>query len=187
MVTGPKMSKTEKDRERRRVDPEFRAREKKAREKYRATHPEKVKEVQHLSDKKRKDKRSAYYQANKEKFSERGKKYREENIEYERNRGKEKAKRYLAQGFCHNCPTPRMPNSDTCCEKHWFSRKATQRLGLGGETVERGRELKDRLEAQKRTCPYTGVSLVPGINASVDHIIPVSQRPDLKGDFSNIE
>lgn len=176
-----------KIRERRQNDPEFREKEKQARLKYRAAHPELVKERQAEHDAKRKEQRAEYYKQNKKKYAEWGKAYREANREYESTRTKEKSQRYLAQGWCHNCPTPRMENSNTYCEKHWYAQKATQRLGLGPHVIKRGQALKAKLETQNYTCPYTGVNLIPGVNASVDHVIPVSQRPDLKGEISNIE
>lgn len=73
------------------------------------------------------------------------------------------------------------------CEVHWFAARATQRLGLGPKTIERGQALKAILESQGRKCAYTGRDLVCGVNASVEHKIPQSRRPDLKADLGNIE
>lgn len=35
--------------------------------------------------------------------------------------------------------------------------------------------LKEKLEAQNFKCAYTGEAIVPGINASIDHIVPASR------------
>jgi hypothetical protein len=101
-------------------------------------------------------------------------------------RGREKSMRRKARGLCHNCSSPQAFNS-VSCEKHWFAARATQRLGLGPDVIGRGQALKAILEAQDYRCAYTGIPLVCGVNASVEHKIPTSKRPDLKGDLSNIE
>jgi hypothetical protein len=43
------------------------------------------------------------------------------------------------------------------------------------------------LEKQDFKCPYTGLKLVPGENASLDHIKPVSKFPELACEISNVE
>ncbi len=49
------------------------------------------------------------------------------------------------------------------------------------------RELKALLDAQGWTCAYTGEPLRLGINASVDHIYPISRFPERAHDIGNLE
>lgn len=109
-----------------------------------------------------------------------------ENLESARERNRIKGAARVAAGVCRSCVKPPAFGSQVC-EDHWFAHRATQRLGLGGNTRERGQALKSILAAQNYRCPYTGRKLVPGINASVDHIKPGSKHPELRGDLSNIQ
>jgi 5-methylcytosine-specific restriction endonuclease McrA len=47
--------------------------------------------------------------------------------------------------------------------------------------------LRDKLIAQNYRCAYTGKALILGVNASVDHILPVARFPQLISDLHNIE
>ena len=173
---------------------EKRQAQREANRRFRERHPDRVKAAQEKYDLSRVEARKKYYQKNKKHMLALGKANRDANPERERARSKAKSRRYLAQGFCHNCPTPRMPNSTTYCEKHWFAQRAIGMVknmkGLhhpASYTVEMGQRLKEKLEKQHYRCPYTGKLLVPGVNASLDHIIPKTQRPDLAGDIDNTE
>jgi hypothetical protein len=46
--------------------------------------------------------------------------------------------------------------------------------------------LLDRFEDQKQSCFYTGVPLVPGINASLDHYFCKADHPHLASDPDNL-
>ena len=176
-------------KERRANDPLFREREKSARDKYKATHPEKIREINARNDTRpeRVLKKKIIYAENKEQVNARVKKNYQKNIGREHQRSKDKAKRYLEMGFCSNCPNPRMPNSNINCEKHWFAQRANKNLGLGPGTIEAGQALKSLLERQRHACAYTGRLLVPGVNASTDHIKSRSKYPELARSLDNIE
>ena len=47
-------------------------------------------------------------------------------------------------------------------------------------------KLYDQLEKQKYKCFYTGVVLIPGENAGLDHLKPGSKNPDLTNDLNNV-
>jgi 5-methylcytosine-specific restriction endonuclease McrA len=47
--------------------------------------------------------------------------------------------------------------------------------------------LKAKLESQNFRCAYSGIPLTLGINASVDHIYPVTLYPHLKNDPENVQ
>jgi len=57
------------------------------------------------------------------------------------------------------------------CLDCWYCQIASTRLG----TRRRGPEIKRLLEEQNFTCIYTDECLIPGVNASLDHIIPTSK------------
>jgi len=71
------------------------------------------------------------------------------------------------------------------CFKHWCVQIAAQRLGAA--TIEIAAFLQELLERQNYLCPYTGKKLVPGLNCSLDHILPVVRYPELAGDIDNVE
>ena len=48
-------------------------------------------------------------------------------------------------------------------------------------------ELKSLLEQQNYKCIYSGVNLIMGENASVDHIKPLSGNPVLNHDINNLQ
>ena len=108
------------------------------------------------------------------------------NLEAERQRAREKSTARVAAGVCRSCTSPPAFGSQVC-ETHWFAHRATQRLGLGPDSIGRGQALKAILEAQNYTCPYSGRKLVPGVNAAVDHIRPHAHHPELRGELSNIQ
>ena len=95
-----------------------------------------------------------------------GEQYRVDNI----SKAKEQQLNRLAKGQCRHCSSERLENSDLYCEKHWFEYVAKAHLG----TMKRGNELKKLLELQDYRCAYTGIKLIPALNASIDHKIPLS-------------
>ncbi len=96
-------------------------------------------------------------------------------------RRRQMAKR-LSDGACMTCRTARLPHSNLYCENHWFREMSVRHLGV----VKYGEELKLLAERQKYACPYTGVQLVPGLNMSLDHKLPVSRFPEKQRDVSNV-
>jgi 5-methylcytosine-specific restriction endonuclease McrA len=87
-------------------------------------------------------------------------------------------------GLCYSCSDKPVNGTSSWCEKHWLT-QAAWRFGLRG----RGswKKLKDLLEAQNYTCPYSGRKLIIGMNASVDHKLPRSKYPGLVGSIGNCE
>lgn len=88
----------------------------------------------------------------------------------------ERAKRkklYEASGLCGNCgkaePITQPDRKKKVCEICYLKPLARIHLGATG----RWQELRD-LFSRQSVCPYTGIQLVLGSNASVDHIVPRS-------------
>lgn len=90
-----------------------------------------------------------------------------------------------ALGECVSCKRKRMPNCRRC-ERHWFIHVATQSM-KSGDSVSAAEAIKEKLERQGFVCPYSGRKLVPGANASLDHIKPKSKHPELASDMENLE
>ena len=89
----------------------------------------------------------------------------------------------LAVGKCKYCSQPYLP-SKLVCRKHYVVDIASKTLGVAKATL--ATELLRRFDANPY-CPYTGELLVLGINAHLDHILSLKNRPDLKGDINNVE
>lgn len=74
--------------------------------------------------------------------------------------------RYLSGRSCFACGMPRF--ASRLCESCWYKRQSSNACG----TIRNWRALKEKLESQEFECWYTGKSLTPGVNASLDHTIP---------------
>lgn len=101
---------------------------------------------------------------------------------YSRHQKDERANRVLS-GKCRVCKEFVLPNKKVC-RKHYVVDVANKTLGIATSTT------ADRLLVQLDNnpyCPYTGEALVLGVNAHLDHILSLKNRPDLKGDLDNIE
>ena len=88
---------------------------------------------------------------------------------------------YDAAGVCIECGMERL-GATRYCEKHWF--KLMSRANTG--TTLNADMLKQKLVMQKYKCKYTGIIIQPGINASLDHVKPISAHPELKSDIDNL-
>ena len=86
-------------------------------------------------------------------------------------KGRRSSKR--GTGVCVVCPRPSTHASDYCRD-HWLSNS----LAKYGFARSQYSAMWAKLEAQGFRCYYTGVELVPGINASLDHRIPRSRGGD---------
>lgn len=115
----------------------------------------------------------------KEYRKKRGEEYRVKNI----NEAKERELKRLSKGQCSYCTTKRLPNSNTLCEKHWFEGVSKHHLG----TRTKWCEIKVILEEQDYKCTYTGLILTPALDASVDHIIPLSTDPERHNKIENLQ
>lgn len=111
--------------------------------------------------------------------------YRETNRDRLRRRQRRDRYKNKQAGLCKHCTSPVMENSRLYCFKHWCVQIAAHRLGKG--TVKLAAFLQDLLERQNYLCPYTSKKLVPGVNASLDHVLPVVRYPGLAGDITNVE
>lgn len=103
---------------------------------------------------------------------------------------RKRAVKFTTVGLCCKCgKQPYMesirecPISNLVCITCYM--KSAARLHLGSSTL--WKILLDKLENQNYLCPYTGDTLILGINASVDHIKPKSKFSELQHDPVNIE
>jgi len=155
-----------------------------------------------------KDKKKQYYEINKGEIKQYAKNYRKTNKdkiklanknwrEVNRNRikkyyeiNKDKIKQYTRNkyekrkefGLCVDCGSQLMGNSKSYCEKCWFKHKSYSAFG----SSKHWKHLKNLFEQQGHKCHWTMLDLVLGINASVDHIKPRSEYPELARDPNNI-
>ena len=67
------------------------------------------------------------------------------------------------------------------CNDCWFKREA----GWNTRSKHRWHDIKQLLEKQGYRCAYSGKHLTPGVNASLDHIIPVAKGGS--NDITNLQ
>lgn len=97
-------------------------------------------------------------------------------------RNKEWIKENKLNGKCVRCTQQTMETSNSFCEKHFLQNISHKMLG----TKTRWKELYELLKAQEYKCSYTGIPLILGKNASIDHIKPQIKYPELKYEISNL-
>ena len=110
---------------------------------------------------------------------EKGDKYRVDNIDKNKKREAER----LSRGCCRHCDNKRITNSNTLCKKHWFQYVSKAHLG----TMRRGKEVEELLRKQEYKCAYTGLTLTPALDASVDHIIALSTDAEQYNKIENLQ
>ena len=110
------------------------------------------------------------------------KKYRENNKEKIKQNRHEWEKNNKSKGLCSKC-TNKSLNNNCLCEKHWYKKVLLSNLG----STKHWQFLKNLAIKQNCKCIYTDELLVPGKNMSLDHIIPVKQKPELKYDINNVQ
>ena len=99
---------------------------------------------------------------------------RERARKYHHNYSRERRERYRGSGFCiRGCATP-ITHSSTYCRDHWLE-NGLSRYGFARDQYD---AMWAKLETQGFRCYYTGVELVPGVNASLDHRMPISRGGD---------
>jgi len=84
---------------------------------------------------------------------------------------KQRRLRWIESGHCGRCGKRRANNESKRCEICTFKATASKRLG----SQKRGMEIAALYLRQKCRCPYTGILLKVGTNASLDHKIPISK------------
>ena len=89
-------------------------------------------------------------------------------------------KRKSMERECTNCKSPRYHESKLC-KKHW-GMDVVGKYGLHGNHE----KLVALLERQGFRCLYTRTELVPGRNASIDHLLPRSRYPERSSDIDNV-
>lgn len=72
-------------------------------------------------------------------------------------------------GICIRCKESSLLHSNQFCLLHWA---CTIGGSCGNYKASFARELLLKLESQDHKCSITGDTIVPGLNASIDHIIP---------------
>jgi len=89
---------------------------------------------------------------------------------------------FIKNGVCSSCGRKKLEHVQTCFDC-WIITIASQNLrGVRGSS----RIIKNKIIAQDFKCFYTGEQLVPGINASIDHLKPKKRFPELKNNPDNI-
>lgn len=99
---------------------------------------------------------------------------REQRRMYHHNHRKHQRAIRRGSGVCMSCNKP-STHSSNYCRNHWLENN----IGKYGFKRDQYDAMWDKLERQDFRCHYTGVMLVPGVNASLDHRIPRSRGGDL--------
>ena len=85
------------------------------------------------------------------------------------------------KGLCKFCNNTAIYGK--VCKKHYLENLSQANLGTTKYAV----ELEKLLEKQNYKCVYSGVTLILGENAGIDHIKPVAKYPELKDDILNVQ
>lgn len=83
---------------------------------------------------------------------------------------KERRKFFKEKGLCAECGKEKLCHC-VCCVDCYMASASKQNLG----TTKHRHELKERFFAEGSKCFYTGKELILGVNASLDHMNPVSR------------
>lgn len=86
-------------------------------------------------------------------------------------------------GKCIKCKDYAIENTYSFCEKHFLKYVSLRHSG----TATNWKYLKQLLESQNNKCFYSGIDLILGQNASIDHIKSKSKYPELKHDINNLQ
>lgn len=72
--------------------------------------------------------------------------------------------------------------TESFCETCYFRNAAGNRMG----NVKAWDVIRNKFYAQESRCAYTGEAITLGLNDSLDHVLPVSRYPELRGDPNNV-
>lgn len=86
-------------------------------------------------------------------------------------------------GVCLTCGKEKLPNSRSYCKYHYVY--AATQYPAQGRNKKLTLALIEKFD-KNPTCPYTGETLILGLNASIDHIKPISKFPELRADLDNL-
>jgi len=90
----------------------------------------------------------------------------------------------MGKGLCKFCIQPRILGHKQLCEKHYVTNAVQWAIGRCDNQVTK--IFLERFYANP-ICPYTGQTLILGINAHLDHIESRKNRPDLAKELTNLE
>ena len=91
-------------------------------------------------------------------------------------------KQQFQKGLCKVCNEPHLPNQKTCY-KHYLSEMARNHLG----STKYWKDLDELFKKQDGKCAISGIPLQIGVNASIDHIKPLSKHPETKNQLTNLQ
>ena len=91
-------------------------------------------------------------------------------------------KQQFQKGLCKVCNEPHLPNQKTCY-KHYLSEMARNHLG----STKYWEDLDELFKKQDGKCAISGIPLQIGVNASIDHIKPLSKHPETKNQLTNLQ
>ena len=80
-------------------------------------------------------------------------------------------KRLVASNICHRCGKKKGQKHHSLCENCWFKNMASRVFG----DASKWGKIRDKFKKQGGKCAYSGTKLMPGRNASLDHIVPKSR------------
>lgn len=106
-----------------------------------------------------------------------------ECVERKRRYDRVRAAELKSKGLCAECGNFKALPDNIACEKCYLKQKSRDHLG----SVRGWRALRRLWSKQKGVCPYTGLHLTMGIDASIDHIKPKYLYPELAKDLDNLQ
>lgn len=87
----------------------------------------------------------------------------------------------INEGNCKKCSNQRMQASSLCFKHYVINLLQLNKIKAFDSLAD---ALIDKLYKQRFECYYTGVLLIPGVNASLDHIVPLSKEgQNTEGNF----
>lgn len=86
------------------------------------------------------------------------------------------------KGLCKVCKQPHLPNQKTCY-KHYLADLSRKHLG----STKYWEKLDELFLKQNGKCAISGLPIQIGVNASIDHIKPLSKHPETLNQLSNLQ
>lgn len=91
---------------------------------------------------------------------------------------KHRTDRRNAEGLCIVCGKEPQFHSSKLCSFHWVKNIVTTSLKLPKDKIDSAcMILLEKLKGQDFKCFYTNLPLIPGLDASIEHILPRSTHP----------